>query len=121
MLAHVSFDRDRIPAGPAPSVLSAASTSIDEEVAVYEKRGDAEPLEKKEGFAIGGGTIGFIVVAAVIVIFVAQNTNDVSVDFLFFNGEWPLWLVVVAVIALTLLAERLGLWIWRRSRKNKES
>lgn len=88
---------------------------------MYEKHGDGDPLEKKEGFAIGGGTIGFIAVAAVIVIFIAQNTNDVSVDFLFFNGEWPLWLVVVAVILLTLVAERLGLRIWRRSRQNKES
>jgi uncharacterized integral membrane protein len=91
------------------------------EVAVYDKQGDADPLEKKEGFAIGGGTIGFLLVAAAIVIFVVQNTNDVSVDFLFFNGEWPLWLVVVGVIVLTLIAERLGLWIWRRSRKTKES
>ena len=62
-----------------------------------------------------------LILSTVIVIFIAQNTNDVSVDFLFFNGEWPLWLVVVAVILLTLVAERLGLWIWRRSRQNKES
>jgi uncharacterized integral membrane protein len=81
--------------------------------------GDASPFEKKEGFAIGGSTIALIVVAAAIVLFVAQNTEDVSVDFLFFNGEWPLWLVVVGVIALTLVAERLALWIWRRTRKDK--
>jgi hypothetical protein len=28
-----------------------------------------------------------------------------------------LWIVVVAVVVLTLIAERLGLWVWRRSRK----
>jgi uncharacterized integral membrane protein len=88
---------------------------------VYKQEGgdDARPLEKKEGFAVSGGTIGFLILAAAIIIFVVQNTNSVSVDFLFFNGEWPLWLVVVGVIAFTLLAERLGLWIWRRSRKRE--
>jgi uncharacterized integral membrane protein len=86
---------------------------------VYQQNdGDAEPLKEKEGFAIGGGTIGFLLIAAAIVIFIVQNTNDVSVDFLFLDGEWPLWLVVVAVVVLTLIAERLGLWIWRRRKKD---
>jgi uncharacterized integral membrane protein len=96
-----------------------ARVALDEEVTLYQKDGgsDAQPLKEKEGFAIGGGTIAFILIAAAIVIFIAQNTNDVDVDFLFLDGQWPLWIVVVAVVVLTLIAERLGLWVWRRSRK----
>jgi uncharacterized integral membrane protein len=107
--------------GPKIDLGTLGSTlRVSKEVVVYDK-GDADPLEEKQGFAIGGRTIALIAIAAVIVIFIAQNTNDVSIDFLFFHGDWPLWLVVVAVIALTLIAERLGSWIWRRSRKDKGS
>ncbi len=87
---------------------------------MYKQEGGSEPIEKTEGFAIGGGTIGLIVLAAAIVAFIVQNTNDVQVDWLFFNGEWPLWLVVIATIALTLVAERLGLWLWRRTRRKED-
>lgn len=52
------------------------------------------------------------------VVFVVQNGNKVKMDFLFFSGSQPLWLVIVLSMVLgALLGQALGL---RRSRRKKD-
>lgn len=63
----------------------------------------------------GGIVIGAIVAAAMIV-FIAQNTGDTEVTWLFFDGTAPRWIViVVAAVAGALISELLG-FLWRRRR-----
>ncbi len=56
----------------------------------------------------GRGVDGRLIVAAVIVIglviFIAQNTAETQLSFLFFDFRWPLWLVltVFAVLAFVI-------------------
>ncbi len=48
---------------------------------------------------LGGGAIALIVGAAVLLIFVFQNTEDVKFDFLFLGFTWPMWLYTFVVAA----------------------
>jgi uncharacterized integral membrane protein len=68
---------------------------------------------------LGGGAIASLGGVAVLVIFMLQNTDDVTVEFLFWDFSWPVWL-------LTLVAAFVGAFVWlglgvlRRHRRRKE-
>ena len=68
---------------------------------------------------LGGGAIASITGLALLLIFVVQNTDDVKLDFLFWDFTWPLWL-------LTIVSALLGALVWfgfgvmRRHRRRKE-
>lgn len=64
-----------------------------------------------------------VVSAAVIVIaliaFIVQNRSDTEVSWLFIDGTWPLWVVIViAAVAGAVLSEVVG-WLLRRRRRQK--
>jgi len=69
--------------------------------------------------SLGGGAIASISGVVLLLIFILQNTDDVELDFLFWDFTWPLWL-------LTLVSALLGALIWfglgvmRRHRRRKE-
>jgi uncharacterized integral membrane protein len=86
---------------------------------VYKQDGGAEPLEKKEGVAISGGVIGLGLIAAAVLLFVIQNTQDVEVEFLWFDFTWPLWLLLVVTIVLSCVGWVLA-GILRRHRRRKD-
>jgi uncharacterized integral membrane protein len=81
--------------------------------------GGAEPLEKKQGVAISGGVIGFGLIAAAVLVFIFQNTQDVDVEFLWFDFSWPLWLIIVVTIVLSCIGWVLA-GILRRHRRRKD-
>jgi uncharacterized integral membrane protein len=49
------------------------------------------------GIRLGGGAIASIGAAAVLVLFIAQNTDNVTFDFLWLSVTWPLWLYTIIV------------------------
>ena len=64
-----------------------------------------------------GGIVLASMVTAAIIVFVAQNTADTEVTWLFFDATGPLWIVIiVAAVAGALLSELLG-FLWRRHRR----
>lgn len=69
--------------------------------------------------AIGGGTIAALGGGALLVLFMLQNTNDVTVSFLVWDFTWPLWLVIL-VSAVFGAIVWLGLGVLRRHRRRKE-
>ena len=73
----------------------------------------------KKGLRLGGGAIASLGGLAVLVIFMLQNREDVTVDFLWFSFTWPLWLLtlVTAVIGAFVW---IGLGILRRRSRRKE-
>jgi uncharacterized integral membrane protein len=75
--------------------------------------------EKSEGRRLSGGAIAAIVGAAVLLVFVVQNTEDVRFDFLWINFTWPLWLYTI-VVALVGALVWFGLGVMRRHRRRKE-
>lgn len=67
---------------------------------------------------LGFGGVVSAAGAAVLVIFVVQNTDDVKVRFLTATFTWPLWLYTIVVAALGALMW-LGIGVLRRHRRRK--
>jgi uncharacterized integral membrane protein len=67
---------------------------------------------------LGGGAIASLGGVAVLVIFMLQNTDDVTVEFLFWEFTWPVWLLAL-VAALVGALVWLGLGVLRRHRRRK--
>lgn len=60
-----------------------------------------------------------LVGAAVLLIFIFQNTEDVTLHFLVFNFRWPLWLYTIVVAAFGAVVW-IGLGVMRRHRRRRE-
>ena len=68
---------------------------------------------------LGGGAIAAIGGGALLVIFMLQNTEDVRVEFLFWDFTWPVWLIVI-VSALVGALVWFGLGVVRRHRRRQD-
>ena len=66
------------------------------------------------------GPSGKLIVAGIIILllllFVLQNTDEADVDFLFFSGSYPLWIMAVVVAVLAFAAG----WLVGRSRMKRK-
>jgi uncharacterized integral membrane protein len=71
-----------------------------------------------EGPGLGGGAIAALGGVGLLLIFMVQNTEDVTLDFLFWSFTWPLWLFTF-VIALVGALVWFGLGVMRRHRRRK--
>lgn len=80
--------------------------------------GDLQP-EKSSGKHIGGGAIATIGGIALLVIFVAQNTQDVKFDFLFWSVTIPIWLLSVLMAGVGALIF-FGIGVIRRHRRRSD-
>ena len=59
-----------------------------------------------------------VLLIAVLVVFVAQNTESTEVTWLVFDRAAPLWLVIlIAAVAGAVLTEVIG-WLMRRRRRD---
>ena len=68
---------------------------------------------------LSGGAIASISGVALLLIFVVQNTDDVKLDFLFWDFTWPLWLLTIVAALLGALV-LFGFGVMRRHRRRKE-
>jgi uncharacterized integral membrane protein len=67
---------------------------------------------------MGGGAIASLTGLGVLVVFIVQNTQEVSFRFLFLSFTWPLWLYTI-VVALFGAMVWFGLGVMRRRRRRK--
>jgi uncharacterized integral membrane protein len=67
---------------------------------------------------IGAGAITGLTGVALLLVFMIQNTEDVSIDFLFWSFNWPLWLYTF-VISLIGVFMWIGLGVLRRHRRRR--
>jgi uncharacterized integral membrane protein len=86
---------------------------------VQETGGASPAAEEKQGLRLGGGAIASLTGGAALVVFMFQNTNDVTVEFLFWDFTWPVWLLTL-VAALVGALVWFGLGVLRRRRRRKE-
>ena len=80
---------------------------------------DDGATDKDAGLRLGGGAIASISGVALLIIFMIQNTDDVTLDFLFWSFTWPLWLVSLVMASVGALVW-FGLGVMRRHRRRKE-
>jgi uncharacterized integral membrane protein len=64
-----------------------------------------QPEDQGSGTRLGAGAIGALAGAGVLVVFMLQNTDKVTLDFLFWSFRWQLWFLV-------LLSAVLGALVW---------
>ena len=70
------------------------------------------------GRRLGGGAIASLIGIGVLLIFMIQNTEDVTLTFLFWSFTWPLWLFTL-LTALVGALVWFGLGVMRRHRRRK--
>jgi uncharacterized integral membrane protein len=77
---------------------------------------DTDATEAKGG--LGAGAIASIGGLGVLLLFILQNTQEVTLEFLFWDFTWPVWLytIVVAVIGAIVW---FGLGVMRRRRRRR--
>lgn len=83
------------------------------------ERNQSDPGAQAEGRRLGGGAIASIGGAALLLAFVLQNRQDVSVDFLFWTFTWPLYLLTIVSAVLGAVVW-FGLGVLRRHRRRKD-
>jgi uncharacterized integral membrane protein len=65
-------------------------------------RHDGDWTRRREG--PGAKVLVLVLVAVVLLIFVLQNTDRADLDFLLWDGSFPLWTMIVAAAALGFVA-----------------
>ena len=69
-------------------------------------------IEDADGTPVGLIIAG--VVGVLLVLFILQNTDEQSVQFLFFEGNFPLWLALLLAGSGGAIVGQVGMWLWRR-------
>ena len=67
---------------------------------------------------LGGGAIASLTGVGLLLIFMIQNTEDVTLHFLIWNFTWPLWLFTLVTAVFGALVW-FGLGVLRRHRRRK--
>ena len=68
------------------------------------------------GARLSGGAAAAIGGGALLVVFMAQNTEEVTLQFLFWSFSWPLWLLTIVIAVLGSIVW-IGFGILRRHRR----
>ena len=78
----------------------------------------ASDVAEGERIRLSGGAIASLTGVGLLVIFMIQNTERVTLHFLFWSFTWPLWLLTL-VTALVGAFVWFGLGVMRRHRRRK--
>ena len=79
---------------------------------------EQSPRDTAKRARLSGGAITSISGAALLVIFMVQNTENITLHFLVWSFTWPLWLFTL-VTALVGALVWFGLGVLRRHRRRK--
>jgi uncharacterized integral membrane protein len=74
---------------------------------------------EKQGLRLGGGAIASLTGVGALLVFMFQNTDDVTVKFLVWEFTWPVWLLILVSATIGAVIW-LGLGILRRHRRRVE-
>lgn len=85
-----------------------------------------QPIDERPQSATSGSDgsppwklIALLVVVAGLAVFFFQNGSDAPVHFLWLDGSWPVWSVILISVVIGIVIDRLGQWQWRRARRRK--
>lgn len=78
----------------------------------------AASSEAKRGKA---GLVGLALLAVVVGVFIFQNTDSTNVNFLVFDWDAPLWIVLLITVAVGVLIGEVGPRLLRRARNKKST
>jgi uncharacterized integral membrane protein len=72
----------------------------------------------RQGRGVNGWLIGGGIIAALLIIFIVQNTDDTKFQFLFWSFTLPLWLGLLITSIAAFLIGQFAL-MWRRHQRRK--
>ena len=78
--------------------------------------GVGDAVTEKHGARLGGGAIASLAGVGALVIFMVQNTEDVTIKFLVWDFTWPVWLLILVSAVIGALVW-FGLGVLRRHRR----
>ena len=81
-------------------------------------RGGAGDVVEGRKLLLSGGAIASLTGVGLLIIFMIQNTERITLTFLFWSFTWPLWLLTL-VMALVGALVWFGLGVMRRHRRRK--
>jgi len=76
---------------------------------------------QREKSRVSAGLILWLLVIAIAVIFILQNTRHATITFLFWDGDVAIWIAIVIALILGALIDRLGTWYLRRRRRQPQT
>lgn len=79
---------------------------------------DNSSMAAGEAKGLGGGAIATLTGIGLLAIVVIQNTERVSIDFLFWSFTWPIWVFALAMAVVGALVW-FGLGVMRRHRRRE--
>lgn len=80
----------------------------------------AEQLSaREEKLGIAWGFVAALVFASLLAIFVVQNTEEITVEFLWIELRMSVWIVIMIAVLLTLIFDQLISISWRRRRRKE--
>jgi uncharacterized integral membrane protein len=85
-----------------------------------EKRAAGQELPEEKS-KVSGRLIAIIVVVALILLFVLQNTKKTEIHFLFFELRAGTWFAILVAIVLGVLLDRAFIWWWNRRKAAKQT
>jgi uncharacterized integral membrane protein len=85
-----------------------------------ERRGAGQELPEEKS-KISGRLVAIVVVVALILVFVLQNTKRAEIHFLFFDLRAGTWFAILVAIVLGVLLDRAFLWWWHRRKAAKQT
>ena len=85
---------------------------------VQQAPGNSASGAEPQRLRISGGAIASLTGVGLLLIFMLQNTQEVTLDFLFWSFTWPLWLLTSVTAAIGAIVW-LGLGVMRRHRRRK--
>ena len=78
---------------------------------------NASGAAEGQGHRLGSGAIVSLSGSALLLVFMVQNTEDVTLDFLLWSFTWPLWLFTLAT-ALAGALVWFGVGVMRRHQRH---
>ena len=78
--------------------------------------GSASGVTEGRGFQLSGGAVASLTGVGLLLIFIIQNNQLVTLRFLFWSFTWPLWLFTIITASLGALVW-FGLGVMRRHRR----
>jgi uncharacterized integral membrane protein len=93
-----------------------------EEVSMVQQSANASSTdgagEASSGSRMSGGIVASLIGGGLLVVFMAQNTERVTLKFLFWSFSWPLWFFTLTVAVLGAIVW-IGLGVVRRHRRRR--
>ena len=84
------------------------------------ERSDRDDVVGRARSGMSPALIASAVIAIVVVIFILQNSDRASVEFLFFERRTPVWVAIGIGIVLGVILDRLVTAWWRRTRRRRD-